>query len=68
MRNGDNYGKEIGLSYSRGKCGSVCGSGSCVSMGNNSCRSRGSGRVRLREGERGKKLRVCCCEWGGYKR
>ena len=36
-------------------------------MGNNSCRSSGSGRVSLREGERNKKVRICCCECGGYK-
>lgn len=67
LRNGHNYGNQIALTYTRANSGSVSGSGTSVTMGNNTSTSTRSGTVILTQAETGKKLTVSCSQSAGYK-
>lgn len=67
LRNGHNYGNQIALTYTRANSGSVSGSGTSVTMGNNPSTSTRSGTVTLTQAETGKKLTVSCSQSAGYK-
>lgn len=66
-RNGHAYGNQIALTYTRANSGSVSGSGTSVTMGNNISTSTRSGTVTLTQAETGKKLTVSCFQSAGYK-
>ena len=67
LRNGHNYGNQIALTYTRANSGSVSGSDTSVTMGNNTSTSTRSGTVTLTQAETGKKLTVSCSQSAGYK-
>ena len=67
LRNGHNYGNQIALTYTRANSGNVSGSGTSVTMGNNTSTSTRSGTVTLTQAETGKKLTVSCSQSAGYK-
>lgn len=67
LRNGHNYGNQISLTYTRANEGSISGSGTSVTMGNNTSTSTRSGTVTLTQAETGKKLTVSCSQSAGYK-
>ena len=67
LRNGHNYGNQISLTYTRANGGSISGSGTSVTMGNNTSTSTRSGTVTLTQAETGKKLTVSCSQSAGYK-
>ena len=67
LRNGHNYGNQIALTYTRFNSGSVSGSGTSVTMGNNTSTSTRSGTVILTQAETGKKLTISCSQSAGYK-
>ena len=66
VRNGHNYGNQIALTYTRANTG-VTGTGTSVTMANNTSTSAKSGRVVLTQTETGKKLTVSCSQSAGYK-
>lgn len=66
-RNGHTYGNQIALTYTRANSGSVSGSGTSVTMGNNISTSTRSGTVTLTQAETGKKLTVSCSQSAGYR-
>ena len=66
LRNGHNYGNQIALTYTRANSGSVSGSGTSVTMGNNTSSTR-SGTVTLTQAETNKKLTISCSQSAGYK-
>lgn len=66
LRNGHNYGNQITLSYTRANSGSVSGSGTSVTMGNNTSSTR-SGTVTLTQAETNKKATISCSQSAGYR-
>lgn len=67
LRNGHNYGNQISLTYTRANGGSISGTGTSVTMGNNTSTSTRRGTVTLTQAETGKKLTVSCSQSAGYK-
>ena len=67
LRNGHNYGNQIALTYTRANFGSVSGSGTSVTMGNNTSTSTRSGTVTLTQAETNKKLTISCSQSAGYR-
>ena len=67
LRNGHDYGNQIALTYTRANSGSVSGSGTSVTMGNNTSTSTRSGTVALTQAETGKKLTLFCSQSAGYR-
>lgn len=66
LRNGHNYGNQIALTYTRANSGSVSGSGTSVTMGNNTSSTR-SGTVILTQAETNKKATISCSQSAGYR-
>lgn len=66
VRNGHNYGNQIALTYTRANTG-VTGTGTSVTMANNTSTSAKSGSVVLTQAETGKKLTISCSQSAGYK-
>nr|UVM97700.1 MAG: hypothetical protein [Bacteriophage sp.] len=67
LRNGHNYGNQITLSYTRSNSGSVSGSGTSVTMSNNTSASTRSGTVTLTQDETNKKATISCSQSAGYR-
>lgn len=67
LRNGPNYGNQISLTYTRANEGSISGTGTSVTMDNNTSTSTRSGTVILTQAETEKKLTVSCSQSAGYK-
>ena len=67
LRNGNNYGNQIALTYTRANSGSVSGSGTSVTMDNNTSTSTRSGTVTLTQAETEKKLTLSCSQVAGYR-
>ena len=67
LRNGHNYGNQIALTYTRANSGSVSGSGTSVTMGNNTSTSAKSGSVVLTQAETNKKLTISCSQSASYR-
>lgn len=64
-RNGHTYGNQIPLSYTRANTG-VTGTGTSVTMANNTSTSTKSGSVVLTQAETNKKLTISCSQSAGY--
>lgn len=67
VRNRHNYGNQIALTYTRENSGSVSGTGTSVTMANNTSTSTKSGSVVLTQAETGKKLTISCSQSAAYK-
>lgn len=67
LRNEHDYGNQIALTYTRANSGSVSGSDTSVTMGNNTSTSTRSGTVTLTQAETGKKLTLSCSQSAGYR-
>lgn len=67
LRNVHKYGNRIALTYTRANSGSVSGSDTSVTMGNNTSTSTRSGTVTLTQAETGKKLTLSCSQSAGYR-
>lgn len=65
-RNGHTYGNQIPLSYTRANTG-VTGTGTSVTMANNTSTSAKSGSVVLTQAETNKKLTISCSQSAGYR-
>ena len=65
-RNGHTYGNQIPLSYTRANTG-VTGTGTSVTMANNTSTSAKSGSVVLTQAETNKKVTISCSQSAGYK-
>jgi hypothetical protein len=65
-RNGHPYGNQITLSYTRANTG-VTGTGTSVTMANNTSTSAKSGSVVLTQAETNKKLTISCSQSAGYR-
>lgn len=65
-RNGHTYGNQISLSYTRANTG-VTGTGTSVTMANNTSTSAKSGSVVLTQAETNKKLTISCSQSAGYR-
>lgn len=65
-RNGHTYGNQIPLSYTRANTG-VTGTGTSVTMANNTSTSAKSGSVVLTQAETNKKLTISCSQPACYK-
>lgn len=65
-RNGHTYGNQIPLSYTRANTG-VTGTGTSVTMANNTSTSANSGSVVLTQAETNKKLTISCSQSAGYR-
>ena len=65
-RNGHTYGNQIPLSYTRANTG-VTGTGTSVTMANNTSTSVKSGSVVLTQAETNKKLTISCSQSAGYR-
>lgn len=65
-RNGHTYGNQISLSYTRANTG-VTGTGTSVTMANNTSTSAKSGSVVLTQAETHKKLTISCSQSAGYR-
>lgn len=65
-RNGHTYGNQITLSYTRANTG-VTGTGTSVTMANNTSTSAKSGSVVLTQAETNKKLTISCSQSAGYR-
>ena len=66
VRNGHTYGNQIPLSYTRANTG-VTGTGTSVTMANNTSTSAKSGSVVLTQAETNKKLTISCSQSAGYR-
>lgn len=66
LRNGHNYGNQITLTYTRSNSG-VTGTGTSVTMANNTSTSAKSGSVVLTQAETNKKLTISCSQSAGYR-
>lgn len=66
LRNGHNYGNQISLTYTRANGGSISGTGTSVTMGNNTSSTR-SGTVTLTQAETNKKATISCSQSAGYR-
>lgn len=67
LMNGHNYGNQISLTYTRANSGSVSGSGTSVTMGNNTSTSTQSGTVILTQAETNKKVTISCSQSAAYR-
>lgn len=67
LRNGHNYGNQISLTYTRANGGSISGTGTSVTMANNTSTSAKSGSVVLTQAETNKKLTISCSQSAGYR-
>nr|UVX40825.1 MAG: hypothetical protein [Bacteriophage sp.] len=65
-RNGHTYGNQIPLGYTRANTG-VTGTGTSVTMANNTSTSAKSGSVVLTQAETNKKLTISCSQSAGYR-
>lgn len=65
-RNGHTYGNQIPLNYTRANTG-VTGTGTSVTMANNTSTSAKSGSVVLTQAETNKKLTISCSQSAGYR-
>lgn len=65
-RNGHTYGNQIPLNYTRANTG-VTGTGTSVTMANNTSTSTKSGSVVLTQAETNKKLTISCSQSAGYR-
>lgn len=65
-RNGHTYGSRVSLSYTRANTG-VTGTGTSVTMANNTSTSAKSGSVVLTQAETNKKLTISCSQSAGYR-
>lgn len=65
-RNGHTYGNQIPLSYTRANTG-VTGTGTSVTMANNTSNSAKSGSVVLTQAETNKKVTISCSQSASYK-
>lgn len=65
-RNGHTYGNQIPLSYTRANTG-VTGTGTSITMANNTSTSAKSGSVVLTQAETNKKLAISCSQSAGYR-
>lgn len=65
-RNGHTYGSQVSLSYTRANTG-VTGTGTSVTMANNTSTSTKSGSVVLTQAETNKKLTIPCSQSAGYR-
>lgn len=65
-RNGHTYSNQIPLSYTRANTG-VTGTGTSVTMANNTSTSAKSGSVVLTQAETNKKLTISCSQSAGYR-
>lgn len=65
-RNGHTYGSQVSLSYTRANTG-VTGTGTSVTMANNTSTSTKSGSVVLTQVETNKKLTISCSQSAGYR-
>ena len=65
-RNGHSYGNQITLSYTRANTG-VTGTGTSVTMANNTSTSAKSGSVVLTQAETNKKATISCSQSAGYR-
>lgn len=65
-RNGHTYGSQVSLSYTRANTG-VTGTGTSVTMANNTSTSAKSGSVVLTQAETNKKVTISCSQSAGYK-
>ena len=65
-RNGHTYGSPVSLSYTRANTG-VTGTGTSVTMANNTSTSAKSGSVVLTQAETNKKLTISCSQSASYK-
>lgn len=65
-RNGHTHGNQIPLSYTRANTG-VTGTGTSVTMANNTSTSAKSGSVVLTQAETNKKLTISCSQSAGYR-
>lgn len=66
LRNGHTYGNQIPLGYTRANTG-VTGTGTSVTMANNTSTSAKSGSVVLTQAETNKKLTISCSQSAGYR-
>ena len=67
LRNDHNYGNQISLTYTRANGGSISGTGTSVTMANNTSTSAKSGSVVLTQAETNKKLTISCSQSAGYR-
>lgn len=65
-RNGHTYGSQVSLSYTRANTG-VTGTGTSVTMANNTSTSTKSGSVVLTQAETNKKATISCSQSAGYR-
>lgn len=65
-RNGHTYGSQVSLSYTRANTG-VTGTGTSVTMANNTSTSVKSGSVVLTQAETNKKATISCSQSAGYR-
>lgn len=65
-RNGHTYGSQVSLSYTRANTG-VTGTGTSVTMANNTSTSTKSGSVVLTQAETNKKVTISCSQSAGYR-
>lgn len=65
-RNGHTYGSQVSLSYTRANTG-VTGTGTSVTMANNTSTSAKSGSVVLTQAETNKKLTISCSQSACYR-
>lgn len=65
-RNGHTYGSQVSLGYTRANTG-VTGTGTSVTMANNTSTSTKSGSVVLTQAETNKKLTIPCSQSAGYR-
>ena len=65
-RNGHTYGSQVSLSYTRANTG-VTGTGTSVTMANNTSTSTKSGSVVLTQAETNKKLTISCSQSASYR-
>lgn len=65
-RNGHTYGSQVSLSYTRANT-EVTGTGTSVTMANNTSTSAKSGSVVLTQAETNKKLTISCSQSAGYR-
>lgn len=65
-RNGHTYGSQVSLSYTRANTG-VTGTGTSVTMANNTSTSAKSGSVVLTQAETNRKLTISCSQSAGYR-
>lgn len=65
--NGHNYGNQISLTYTRANGGSISGTGTSVTMDNNTSTGTRSGTVTLTQAETNKKVTISCFQSASYR-